>query len=307
MPEARKYIIGVDGGGTKTKVVLSNTQGRIIKKITVGPAHIRNIGLEKTVIRIVQAVEKLLKRKNHPKVIATSIALTCLEEEYKGYEKRIKKMISKFKGRNSLGRVFVISDQLEALWSVTEKQQGVVLIAGTGSVVHGWNNRQEVKIGGWGFLDDEGSSFWVGRRTFEAILKDVDGRGKKTLMTSLFFEKKRNLQQKEKFIRAIYENNFVRNVSLMSKITARAAQKGDEIAQNILKEGAKEIFSGASIVITKLRFKREFPVILVGSMFKSDIYLEIIKNNIYRNFPEAKVVFVKEPVKGAINFALKKI
>ncbi|MCD6233306.1 hypothetical protein J7J81_02945 [bacterium] len=304
MSERRKYIIGVDGGGTKTKAVLSNSKGYIIKETAVGSSNIRNVGLEKAVFNISQAIKQLLKGEDF-KIVACCVALASLEEEYRGYEKKIKRMLLNFGKDIPFGEIFVISDQLEALWSVGESEYGVVLIAGTGSVAHGWNNGNEAKASGWGFLNDEGSSFWVGQRTLQAVLKDLDCRGPKTLM-SKFLLGKEYVKGTAKFMKGIYEGDFVKKVSLISKITVEAAQNGDKIAQAILKEGAKEVVLAAEVVIKKLKFRRKFPVILVGSMFKSLLILNLVKKEISKEFPDAKFIFVKKPVKGAVNFALRK-
>ena len=66
-------------------------------------------------------------------------------------------------------------------------QPGVVVIAGTGSIAYGRNERnQAARAGGWGYmLGDEGSGYWIGRAALRAVLREADRRGPATQLTGL--------------------------------------------------------------------------------------------------------------------------
>src|SRR5256885_3664729 len=53
---------------------------------------------------------------------------------------------------------------------------GVLLIAGTGSIVIGRDkDRNMFRVGGWGpHFGDEGSGFWIGREAVRAALRSLD-------------------------------------------------------------------------------------------------------------------------------------
>src|SRR5205085_1278058 len=67
---------------------------------------------------------------------------------------------------------------------------GIVIIAGTGSIVYGRNQRGEAaRAGGWGHLiGDEGSGYWIGREALAAVMRAEDGRGPSTRMTADILE-----------------------------------------------------------------------------------------------------------------------
>lgn len=184
---------------------------------------------------------------------------------------------------------------------------GVVLIAGTGCAAHGWQGKKEFHASGWGWLNDEGSAFWVGQEAYRAVLKDLDGRGARTLMTGLFL-KKFNVKDAGGLKRKIhFQNNPIKIVPLLSILADEAAIKKDKIACSILKEAGRELGLAVNTVIKKLDFKKqEFPVVLTGGMFKSKIVLETVKKEIKKYASGANFILPKkDPVVGAIKLALE--
>src|SRR4030042_1320438 len=205
----KQYVIGVDGGGTKTEAVLADLNGKILSNKKISP---------------------------------------------------IKK-----------GKIIIGSDQKVAFRSGTDKKDGIVLISGTGCVCHGWRGDEDVKSSGWGWLSDEGSGFWVGQKGFQAFYKELDGRGRTTLITKLIF-KELKLKSKDDLLKITYSKDSIRQTSLISKIVDEAANKGDKTAKSIMEEAGRELSLSAITVIKKLNFQNQkFPIVLVGGMFDSKI------------------------------------
>jgi len=309
----KNYVIGVDGGGTKTEAALANLEGKIFNLVRTGPSNLRNVGIEKSVSNIYKAIKKVSIGR---KIISIFIGLAAIEEEFKFEKEKIKKEIFK-KLRNFKGKLEISSDQILAFRSGTDKKDGIVLISGTGSVCHGWKGLQpthhppasrapkEAKTSGWGWVADEGSGFWAGQKAFQAIFKELDERGEKTKITKLLF-KKWKLKNKEDFLKKIYSRDSIRQISSISGIIDKAVEKGDKIAKNIMTEAGKELAQTVKTVIRKLNFKNEnFPVVLVGRMFKSKIILNIVKKEIKKIAPKAQFPQPKiEPVIGAVKLAI---
>ena len=301
----QKYVIGVDGGGTKTVAALANLEGKILKIEKTGPSSPRNVGIKKAVENIAKAVKKVLKGG---KILSTFIGLAALEEEPR-LKKEIKKEILKQKEISQIfeGKLEIGSDQIVAFRSGTDKKDGVLLIAGTGCVAHGWREGKEAKVGGWGWLNDEGSAFWVGQRAFQVVLKDLDKRGPKTKITNLVF-KELKIKDTQGLLEKVYANP-IETVPLFSILVDEASKKEDKIAKKILEEAGKELSLSTKIVIEKLNFKKKrFPLVLVGSMFKVKIVLRTVKREIKKIAPNVQFILPqKEPVIGAVKLALEKI
>ena len=310
LPYQQKLVVGVDGGGTKTIAALASLEGKILKLAKAGPSSFMKVGVEKTAFNIAKAIEKLFKNKKNIKILSTFIGLAAIEENKE--MKRVimkqllrKKEISKiFKGKVKIG-----SDQIIGFKSGTDENRGVVLISGTGAVAHGWCDKKEAHASGWGWLADEGSAFWVGQKAYQAVFKDLDGRSSKTLMTSLFF-KKFDIKKPGSFKKKIlYGGNVIKKVSSLSVLVNEAAKKKDKIAISILKKAAKELALTAITVIKKLNFQNQkFPLVLVGSMFKSKTVLNTTKKEIKKTAPKVKFILPKsEPVIGAVKLAIENL
>lgn len=158
-------------------------------------------------------------------------------------------------------------------------------------------------------MNDEGSAFWLGQKAYQKVLKDLDDRGSKTLMTNLFF-KKFKAKSAGDLKRKIYlKDNLIKNVSFWALLVDKAAQRGDKIARDILTEAGKELALGANTVIKKLDFqKSKFPLVLVGGTFNSKIVLNRAKKDIKKVAPQIEFVLLKsEPVRGAIKLAIEQL
>ncbi len=308
----QKYVIGVDGGGTKTIAALADLNGKILKIAKSGSSNPRNVGVKTAIENITKAVSNILPKNKKIRIASIFIGLPAVEEEFGLKIKEIRKEILKQKriSRVLKGKTLIGSDQLIAFRAGTDKKEGIVLIAGTGCVAHGWKEKREYKTSGWGWLADEGSAFWIGQRVFQAVLKDLDGRGPKTLLKDFTFRKfrikKRNinlLNQK------IYSQNFIETVSSLSFTCNLAAKKGDKVAKDILSEAGKELALSIKVIIKKLNFfKTKFPLVLVGSVLKSKIILDILKKEIKKIAPKVEFTIPKEEaVAGAVKLAIEEL
>jgi len=306
------YVIGVDGGGTKTVAALADLKSKIFKKAKSGSSNPRNVGIKMAIESIAKAVRKILPKNKKIEILSIFIGLPAVGEEFGLRIKEIQKELLKEKRISQVlkGEMVIVSDQLIAFKSGADKKEGIVLIAGTGCVAHGWKGKKEHKASGWGWLADEGSAFWVGQKIFQAVLKNLDGRGPKTLLTDFVFRKfktkKQNLNLSNQ---KIYSPNFIEAVSSFSSIGNIVARKRDKSAKKILIEAGKELALSVKAVAEKLNFsKQKFPLVLVGSLLKSKIVLDTLKMEIKRFTPGAEFIIPKkEPVAGAVKMAIEKL
>jgi len=305
----KNYVIGVDGGGTKTMAALAGLNGKILARAKTGPSNPRNLGLKTAIDNAALAIKKVLGKKK--KISATFLGLPAMEEEFKFKKNTVKKELLKhkeispiFKGKTTIG-----SDQVIAFKSVTNKKDGVLLIVGTGCVAHGWWKRRESHASGWGWLVDEGSACWVGQKVYRAALKALDGRGPKTLLKKLIFQKYKLKETPNLLNKLIYSQPPTEILSSLSFICDVASKKGDKTAKSIMVEAGKELTLSANTVIRKLNLqKTEFPLVLVGSMFNSRIVLDVVKKEVKKFAPKVKFIRPQvEPVTGAVKLAIEAI
>ena len=303
------YVIGVDGGGSKTTVVLANLKGWILAVYQTGSSHPRNIGIKNAIKNLAQAIEKLLgKIRGDKKILSTFLGLPAMEEEFKFKKNLIKKELLKYREIRPIfkEKVIIGSDQLAGFRSGADEKDGVVLIGGSGCAAHGWRGNREVKIDAWGYLSEMGSAFWVGQKALQAVWKELDGRGPKTLITRLVFQGLK-IKNKEKLIEKIYSKNPLKAILPLSVLVDKAGKKRDKVAKDIMREAGRELALSANTAIRRLSFQKyKFPLVLIGSMFKSKIVLDTAKKEIKKIAPKVKFIRPKvEPVIGAVKLAIE--
>ena len=263
----KKFVIGVDGGGTKTAVALADMEGNIIARAVSGISNPRNVGIEAAAKNIAEGIYGVLKGKRNINVASVFIGLPAVEEEYRNKKQEIIRELKKNKKITPIfkGKVQIGSDQLVAFRSGASGKDGIVAIAGTGCAIHGWNDGREAKVNGWGWLADEGSAFWIGQKTFQAILKSYDDRVQDTILEKVAL-KNLKLKSLDKLVDLAYAD-FAKNIPLLFKVCDEAAGDGDKMAREILIAAGKEIALSVREVAAKLHFFEKVPLVLVGGAY----------------------------------------
>ena len=301
-----KFVIGVDGGGTKTAVSLADMDGKIVSRVVAGIANPRNVGIAAAAKNIAQGISQVAKRRQAAQIVSVFIGMPALEEEYRDKKTAILKELKKqvpaiFKGKVALG-----SDQVVAFRSGSFGRDGIVAISGTGCAVHGWNGKKEAKVNGWGWLADEGSAFWVGQKTFQAILKSYDGRVPDTILEKIAL-KNLKLKDLDKLVDFAY-SDFTKNIPLLFRVCDEAASRGDKIAREILISAGKEISLSVRQVAAKMIFSEQVPLVLVGGAYTSRWVADTAMDDIERYYPgKFDFVVVADPTVGAVRLALEAI
>jgi N-acetylglucosamine kinase-like BadF-type ATPase len=298
----KEFVIGIDGGGTKTTAALANLKGKILKEIEIGPTNPNKIGFKRAILNLRKLISKISKNK---KVKVAYLGLAGGLERDKEKKERIRKELQEF----FKFPIFVDGDQKIAFRSGTDEKDGMVVIAGTGAIAMGWKKEKEAISGGWDWLiGDEGSGFWVGKEVLKECVKFLDGRRKKLSLKEVIFNYFR-IKKESDFYKFCYCEDFVTKIASVSKVIDQMAKNGDHFSRKILIEAAKEVSKMALAVIKKLNFEKEgFPVVLVGGMFKSKIFEKKLKREIKKLAKKAKFILLgKKPVIGAIKLAIEKV
>lgn len=305
MKNKEGYIIGIDGGGTKTVGILADLRGNILKKIETASSNPNKIGLEKAIFHLKNLLLKISKNCQKEKIKIAYLGLAGGLERDKKKRERIEKVLRK----KFPFLIKVDGDQKIAFRSGTKEKNGMVIIAGTGSISMGWKGEKEAISGGWDWLlGDHGSAFWVGKKALEEALKSFDGRKPTQKLQNLIFRKWK-IKDGQDVYQKFYTLNFVEKVASISKLVDFAAKKNDKLAKKILEEAGRELSKMAMAVIKKLKFQKEkFPIVLIGGMFKSKIVLKRVKKEIKKFAPQAKFIRPKtNPAIGAIRIAIEQL
>jgi len=299
------YFVGVDGGATKTLAILSDDSGKILGWGLAGPSNYHHVGLEGAMSAIKESVKKAMSMANveHINVICCGLAGADTKKDQKILHE----------GLCSLGlaeKNILVHDAVIALMGATAGKPGIIIIAGTGSVASGMNERGEyARAGGWGpILGDEGSAYYIAREGLAAVLRSYDGREEETMLTSEFL-RAMGITEVEDIINKVYvEKVGVEYIAGLAPIVTKCAQAGDKVALRIVNNAARELAKLAIALINKLNMKdSEFPIALVGGVFKAgEIIIKPLSKEIVKVAPKAKITTPRlPPCAGALIIALR--
>jgi len=302
------YVIGVDGGGTKTELVLVDISGNYIGRAKVGSSNYQGIGGEKLKETLLEGFSQLMKSTN---VIDQKIDHIFLGLAGAGRESDRKEIKALFNNTEFQDKISVDSDAIVALAGAFGTAPGIIIISGTGSICFGKSSEGKVvRSGGWGYLlGDEGSGYYIGRKATMAALKDFDGRGDKTKLRSAL-EQHFNLTSIELIIPQIYQNKIDRiAIAQLAPIVFEYANNGDGVAEEIIRQTGRELGKLAKAVAEKLNFSNEeIRVALIGSIFKQkEMLINDISKELYEiswNIEISDSLF--EPQFGAALMAMQK-
>ena len=239
-----KIIAGLDGGGTKTRILIESLDGSFSEEKGFGAFNLNGIGVE-AFQNLLEDITAYLDSKGE--CIALCIGASGISN------KKATSMIKEHFSSSPIKNWKLVGDHIIALHGALNGKEGIIVVCGTGSVTVGRNAKGEyARSGGWGHLiGDEGSGYGLGRDAFFAITKDIDGYGKKTMLTSLVAEKL-NLRSKDDIISYVYSGDKSA-VAALSPIVEEAYLAGDSIAAAIIKKNACCIVDNIECVVGKLQ------------------------------------------------------
>jgi N-acetylglucosamine kinase-like BadF-type ATPase len=297
------FVLGIDAGGTKTVCQLANDRAEVLAEIRGGGANLQASGeleVEKVLHEVME--DAIGDRDLVPAAICLGIAGVDRPDDG-----RVVRDIMRRIGYKA--RTLVVNDALVALEAGAPDEPGVVVIAGTGSIAYGRNERnQAARAGGWGYvLGDEGSGYWIGRAALRAVLRAADRRGPSTRLTGLLLEYYAVPQPQDLIYHVYQEVLRPSAIAALSQCVQRAFTDGDAVAIGILRAAADELESSALSVAKRLDLTAgAFPFVLSGGIFRAVPWLQ---EELARRLPVGApgsgiVVLDVEPAIGAVRLAI---
>jgi N-acetylglucosamine kinase-like BadF-type ATPase len=298
--------LGIDGGGTNCRAAIVDDDGQVIGEGRAEAANFIRVGLDAAINHVKQAVKQACAEAG---IEPAEIAAACVGLAGTSHPDHHRQMLAALKETLPIADLTLETDARVALAGATGNQAGVVIIAGTGSIACGINARGRfARAGGWGpTMGDEGSGSYIGRRALEAVVMAYDYRGEPTIMMEPVL-RHFGVSSPLELPPVIYDEpeRAMREIAQLSKIAVKAAQEGDRVAQEILKDAAIELAVAAIAVIEQLRMERdEFQVAYVGGVFEAgELILGPLREEIQHFAPHAELAPpIDPPVIGAVKMA----
>lgn len=284
-----EFVLGVDGGGTHTRAVITDRFRRPRGTGSAGASNPQRVGIASAATEIRRAIDEACQAANiaHEQIAWAEIGLAGVRGN--GFRERMSEALAGLR----FGALEIVTDAEIALFGANGGEPGIVVIAGTGSVCLGRNRRGATHwAGGWGPLaGDEGSGAWLARQALRRIAQAADGRGAATVLTEHaldYFE----VEAIEDLAGAIYHADMTNErLAGFGRTVVLAAQNGDAVAIEILRSGGAELGMMAATVIRKLKLEAtQVSIAYTGSVFEAgELVLGALREELSKTAPQHTV------------------
>ena len=309
------YVVGIDGGGTKTTCVFQHIEDQTKYELTGEGTNPHVAGFPGATAAILALLLSGMKKfhitPKNIKAFCCGLAGVGRKDE----EEKVLKELAFALSQIGMGHVNVsiYSDTYIALRGALnpDDEEGIIVIAGTGSCALGQSKSgKRYKAGGFGhLLGDEGSGYDIALQALRYITRSHDQRESPTLLTSNLL-KELGLTRVEELIGFVYDANTKKqHIAQLAKVVQQVAKKGDQVAEIILRNAAFELALLVEGLFKQCKtFTKDTPVMLAGSIFNhfpiiTTEFLQYIERKNLGSYRQSKGT----PVEGAVLLAKESI
>lgn len=244
-----KVFLGVDGGQSSTTALVGDEAGRVLGAGRGGPCNHASAveGRARFERAIRESVAAAMAQAGLD--AGTRFEAACFGMSGGSSEKR-----SILAATIDAGQLIVTTDAEIALAGATGTGQGIIVIAGTGSIALGRNGQGILaRAGGWGYIfGDEGSAFDIVRQALRAALRMQEGWGPATCLRQVLLDATQS-QDANEALHRFYGPDWTRDrVAALAPLVDEAATGGDSVAGEILNYSAQQLAILAASVRSQL-------------------------------------------------------
>lgn len=228
-------FIGVDGGGTKSKVRVEDSAGNLLGQALGGPAQIR-LSVDNAWKSIYAALTEVLtphrislNDQQYRFHIGLGLAGCEVPEAYQAF----------LNCPHPFTTIHLTSDAHVACIGAHHNKDGAIIIVGTGVVGYQVLLGQGSRVGGWGFPhDDEGGGAWLGLEAARITFQWLDQRGEKSpLVEDVFAFFNQNVEQFVTWANHATSSEFAR----LAPLVINHSQQQEAAAMRLMKKAAHAI------------------------------------------------------------------
>src|ERR1700761_5331267 len=299
------YVLGFDGGGTKTDCLLMSSDGTVVERATAGPSNPLRAGYAKAWFTMSDAADLVLERA---KLKSTDIRAICAGIGGAGRDSVARRMSTFLEKSFPNAAVQVTTDLAITLAAGVGDGEGIILVVGTGSAALGRDAKgKTARAGGRGpGLSDEGSAFDIGRLAVAAVVRADEKRGPKTQLSEQLL-KWLGMKDWTRMMDWVIKNPddvFPRIFPLVGEL----ADKGDAVSCELLTNAARSLGALVCSVTESLKLQdRAMPIAKAGGTIgRSKFFDGAIDAELHRVAPKANVIVLPmKPAEAAARMALK--
>jgi N-acetylglucosamine kinase len=300
-------VLGIDGGGTKSLGLLTDADGAVLARGLVGGSNQNVIGTQVAAANlaalILQCCHEAGCQASEIERAVIGLAGAGAGHERKALVEAIHESLARQKA--AAVPITIESDARIALEGAFAGGPGVVVIAGTGSIVIGKTAGRDIKrVGGWGrVLGDEGSGYDLGLRAVKALTMEFDGRGSagslREILASRF-----DWTTREAVIASVYRGNL--DIPSLAPLVVDAAASGDQVGLAILRDAAALLAHQVAVIVRDVGGRDRCGVVFIGGLIDhTTFYARVLREALAAACPQADVrAPLHPPAYGAVLMAL---
>ncbi|MBQ9848699.1 MAG: hypothetical protein IJO64_06555 [Clostridia bacterium] len=267
-----EYLIGIDGGGSKTDFLLCDKQLNEKARRFAGRSNPNDIGIDAVAELIKENVLALLSENG---VSASEISAAFAGIAGASNDDNVVRLTAALKSVLPNAKAEAFHDGINVLYGAFPYEDGVSIICGTGSSCFIKKGEEIIRIGGYGSFDLSGNGYEIGRAGLAHALKTIDGRAEFGIMDELIAERVGN-----DFLVALDKMLIMTKNELASfaPTVFEAASRGDDAALAIIDENMDyiaELINRAGVY-----FKNDYKVALAGGIMKSEIAVSLLSTKL---------------------------
>ncbi|AXK18389.1 MULTISPECIES: BadF/BadG/BcrA/BcrD ATPase family protein [Bacillus] len=254
-----KYMIGVDGGGTKTEAIAFDQDGNELARGTSGFGNIV-INYENALTHIIDAINQCWERLINEHCVCICLGLAGISgANTNELTIRLKKKYGT--------QIEVFNDAMIAHAAALKGKEGILTIGGTGAICLGKKGTVYEYSGGWGhILGDEGSGYWIALQALKKMALQFD-QGVSLCPLSLNIQRQFQLLTPSHIKSLVYTSSKDK-VAAIAPLVIQEARNGNEGAHEIMMQAGKELARITVDVYNKMQCKFSTPIAVSGSILR---------------------------------------
>lgn len=304
-----EYFLGVDGGGSKTKFILTDSCLNILESEIKEGCDFHRVGVDGVSNIFLEGIQAVLKGHSES---FNSIKGAAWGIPRFGETDKVDNEITLFlkKLLPNTKQVFFNDVDLGIAGSLALKA-GIHIVSGTGAIAIGKNEKGNTfRCSGWDeHFGDEGSSYWLGMQTLKLFTMEADGRKSKGALYEIiksYFNLKRDFDLIEYFYEELYGKR--EKIAHVQFQLYKAAIEGDVYAKALYRKAAFELSRPVKTLIDEINFEgKPIMVSYSGGTFKANDLILTPFQEFLSEYPIKLIKPIFSPEIGAILLASKGI
>ncbi|WP_404458917.1 BadF/BadG/BcrA/BcrD ATPase family protein [Sutcliffiella horikoshii] len=296
MSSQSKVVIGIDGGGTHTRVIVVNTEGNVISYVEKGASSIKKD--LNAIDNVHQAIEEALTQASCDVInvqgLTAGIAGLDSDEDYKWAEK-----LTQIEGLNC--SKWIVNDAVIAQSGAFLMKPGIVVISGTGSIIFAINEMGK-SIRNYDFYHYASSAarFLSYEAMFEILAGNTNESDQILIGNVLSYWNVKNIDQ----LRTLGMQGFIKDkrerdrfFGKMGPLITEASNHGSNLASSVCNRAIHQLVVGIEILGSCFS-SDVIPVAYIGSVLNSPYMKSTLTELLQQR--KRKTYMVQEPALSSV-------